>query len=156
MSSGTLLPLADFLSVDRIAVQSTASTKDAVLEHLVELALPPGPHRDGLLAEVRRREAQFTTALGDGIALPHARSQHVQSVRLSALRLVEPVAFDAADGRPVWLAFLVATPSNQPGAHLEVLRELSRVLEQREAVHDMRTAHTADELLAAIRRASAA
>jgi len=156
MSSGSLLPLADFLSVDRIAVPSTASSKDAVLEQLVALALPPGLHRDGLLAEVRRREAQFTTALGDGIALPHARSRHVPSVQVSALRLATPVAFEAADGHPVWLAFLVATPAEQPGAHLEVLRELSRVLEQRDAVEAMRAALTADELLAAIRRASAA
>lgn len=156
MSSGTLLPLADFLSVDRIAVPSTASTKDAVLEHLVALALPPGPNRDGLLAEVRRREAQFTTALGDGIALPHARSQFVHTVQLSAIRLAEPAAFDAVDGRPVWLAFLVASPSNNPGAHLEVLRELSRLLEQREVVEAMRAANSADELYDAIRRVPSA
>jgi fructose PTS system EIIBC or EIIC component len=155
MTPGTLLPLADFLSIDRIAVPSTASTKDAVLEQLVALAVPVGVRRDGLLAEVRRRESQFTTALGDGIALPHARSQHVDTVQMSALRLAEPVAFDAVDGRPVWLAFLVATPSNQPGAHLDVLRELSRMLERREVVETMRTASTADELLDAIRRASA-
>jgi fructose PTS system EIIBC or EIIC component len=156
MSSGTLLPLADFLSVDRIAVPSTASTKDAVLEHLVALALPPGPNRDGLLAEVRRREAQFTTALGDGIALPHARSQFVHTVQLSAIRLAEPVAFDAVDGRPVWLAFLGASPSHNPGAHLEVLRELSRLLEQREVVEAMRAANSADDLYDAIRRVPSA
>lgn len=152
MSSGTLLPLADFLSVDRIAVPSTASTKDAVLEHLVALALPPGPNRDGLLAEVRRREAQFTTALGDGIALPHARSEFVRTVQLSAIRLAEPVAFDAVDGRPVWLAFLVASPGNNPGAHLEVLRELSRLLEHREVVEAMRMATSAEQLYDAMRR----
>jgi len=156
MSSGTLLPIADFLSVDRIAVPSTASSKDAVLEQLVALAVPPGPNRDGLLVEVRRREAQFTTALGDGIALPHARSQFVRAVQLSVIRLAEPVAFDAVDGRPVWLAFLVASPGHSPGAHLEVLRELSQLFEQREVVEAMRVASTAGELYDAIRRGPSA
>lgn len=150
------MPLADYLSVDRIAVPSTASTKDAVLEHLVGLALPIGPNRDGLLAEVRRREAQFTTALGDGIALPHARSHFVLTVRLSVLRLATPMAFDAAHGPPIWLAFLVVSPSHNPGAHLDVLRDLSRLLEQRDAVEAMRAASTADELYDAIRHGSSA
>jgi fructose PTS system EIIBC or EIIC component len=156
MTSGTLLPLADFLSVDRIAVPSSASTKDAALEQLVALAVPPGPNRDGLLVDVRRREAQFTTALGDGIALPHARSPFVHAVQVSAIRFKEPVAFDAVDGRPVWLAFLVASPDNNPGAHLEVLRDLSLLLEQRAVVEAMRAADTADALYDAIRRAPSA
>ncbi len=140
MPTGTLLPVADHFTLDRIAVPSAAADKDAVLVELVALAMPDGPARAGLLADVRKREAQFTTALGDGIALPHARSTHVQTLQLSAVRLSSPVAFDAADGTPVSLVFLVASPSNAPGGHLDALREFSQLFNNHELIAALKAA----------------
>ncbi len=155
MTSGTLLPVADHFTIDRIVVPSTATDKDAVLAELVALALPEGPARDGLLAEVRKRETQFTTALGDGIALPHARSAHVDSLQLSAVRLDSPVAFDAADGNPVSLAFLVASPSNAPGAHLEALREFSQLFNDLELIAALKSAPDAAHFLRLLQQSEA-
>lgn len=154
-SSGTLLPLADLLSPDRIAVPSTASSKDAVLAELVSLALPEGPQRDGLLADVRKREAQFTTALRDGIALPHARSRHVTTLSLTVARPATPISFDAADGRPVEIAFLVASPADSPGVHIEALRALSRLFQDKDVMSDLRAATSAEAFLDVLRLAEA-
>jgi len=147
MLPGTLLPVADHFTIDRIAVPSAAADKDAVLAELVALAMPDGNARAGLLADVRKREAQFTTALGDGIALPHSRSAHVDRLQLSAIRLTAPVAFDAADGNPVSLAFLVASPSNAPGVHLEALREFSQLFNNHELMAALKAAPDAAHFL---------
>ncbi len=132
---------------------STADSKDALLAELVELALSAGPEREGLLADVRKREAQFTTALGDGIALPHARSRHVKQLCVTAARPAKPVAFGAADGRPVELIFLVVSPSDAPGVHLEALRTLSRLFQDHEVVNELRRAPDAEAFLDVLRLA---
>ncbi len=155
MLSGTLLPIADLLTPDRIAVHSAASDKDAVLAELVALAVPAGPARDGLLVDVRKREAQFTTALGDGIALPHARSRFVQDLQMSAVRLEVPIAFGASDGRPVELVFLVASPADAPGVHLESLRLWSHLFNDRSAMSALRLAPDAEHFREILRRAEA-
>ncbi len=155
MPPGTLLPVADHFTLDRIAVPSAAADKDAVLSELVALALPDGSARAGLLADVRKREAQFTTALGDGIALPHARSAHVHTLQLSAVRLNAPVAFDAADGNPVALAFFVASPSNAPGAHLEALREFSQLFNNHELIAALKAAPDAAHFLRLLQQSEA-
>ncbi len=155
MLPGILLPVADLLTLERITVPSSASNKDAVLAELVALAVPEGPERDGLLAEVRKREARFTTALGDGIALPHARSEFVSALHLSATRLASPVPFDAVDGTPVELAFLVVSPSNAPGAHLESLRALSQLFQNPRVIADLKLAATPEEFLRTLRLAEA-
>jgi PTS system fructose-specific IIC component len=155
MPPGTLLPVADFFTPARIALQSTASDKDAVLAELVALALPEGPERDGLLADVRKREAQFTTALGDGIALPHARSRHVDTLQLAAVQLAAPVAFGAADGVPVQLAFLVASPADAPGEHLVSLRGLSRLFDNRASMAILRSTRDVAHFLDVLRHADA-
>ncbi len=117
------------------------------------MALPPGAERDGLLADVRKREAQFTTALGDGIAMPHARSRHVSQLTLCVARPTTPIPFDALDGRPVEIAFLVASPADQPGAHIEALRSLSRLFQNTDTMTARRAAPTADEFLSTLRLA---
>lgn len=135
-------------------MNSTASDKEAVLAALVALALPAGAGREALLQDVRRREGQFTTALRDGIAMPHARSAHVESLQLAALRLQTPVAFGAADGRPIDLVFLVASPADAPGVHLEALREFSQLFADLGAMRDLRAAASAAEFHDILRRAA--
>ncbi len=149
------MPVAELLTPARIAVPSSASTKDGVLAELVGLALPQGDARDGLLADVRKREAQFTTALGDGIAMPHARSRHVSALTLCVARPGSPIPFDAADGRPVEIVFLVASPADEPGAHIEALRSLSRMFQNHDTMTALRTAPTADAFLSVLRLAEA-
>ncbi len=150
------MPVADLFFRSRIVVPCAAATKDAVIASLVELVATTENDRVGLLAEVRAREAQFTTALGDGIALPHARSRFVDTLTVAAVRLAEPVSFDASDGSPVDLAFLVVTPSSSPGAHIEALRALSSILRDPDAVGALRSAETPEVFLDVLRSAEAA
>lgn len=122
-----------------------------MLAELVGLAAPDPALRAALITEVRTREAAFPTALGDGIALPHARTAHVDGVRLAAGVMRSPIPFGAADGNPVDLFFLVLSPANAPSEHLKVLRVLSRMFTDRAAVSALREATGVAAFLSVIR-----
>ena len=68
-----------------------------------------------------KREAEGTTGIGEGIAIPHAKTNAVSSPGLAAMTLPEGVDFDSLDGRPVRLIFMIAAPDTKDNVHLEVL-----------------------------------
>lgn len=71
------------------------------------------------------REKLGTTGLGQGVAIPHGRHASVKKAVGAFIRLKEPVAFDAPDGKPVSLVFVLLVPENATGEHLEVLSQLA-------------------------------
>ncbi len=71
------------------------------------------------------REKLGTTGLGQGVAIPHGRHASVKKAVGAFIRLKEPVAFDAPDGKPVSLVFVLLVPENATGKHLEVLSQLA-------------------------------
>ena len=144
------MPLRNFLSAPRIALQLVAHSKDHVLSQLVALAAPDASVQEAVLDEVRAREAAFPTSLGDGVALPHVRTANVTSVHMSAAVLEKPMPFGASDGNLVDVFFLVLTPSHAPSEHLRILRELSRLVSNPTTVAALRSATTAGAFLATI------
>jgi len=147
--------LNDFLTPARVAVPLVAHTKDEILAELVALAAPDTPMRAMLYDEVRAREVVFPTALGDGVALPHVRSPHVDVMRLAAGVLSHPIPFGASDGHPVDVFFLVLSPAHAPSEHLAVLRALSRLLADPGTVGTLRAARTTHAFLETVRSTSA-
>jgi PTS system nitrogen regulatory IIA component len=104
---------------------------EAVLRACVDrLALPAGVDRELVLAMLAARQAQGTTAVGGGIALPHARFPLVAAVAepfVALALLAQPVPFAAPDGQPVTALFVLLTPT--PRVHLALLAALARALE---------------------------
>ena len=126
------------LSVDRIRVPLESPSKSALFRELVHLAMPEADSvtADSIVASVEQRETQLSTAMGDGLAVPHGRTPLVGEVRLAAAR-IEPIAgFDGPDGHPVRIVFLVLTPQDSKREHLRVLAGIARVMRQ----HDLRDA----------------
>ncbi|MBN1466275.1 PTS sugar transporter subunit IIA [candidate division KSB1 bacterium] len=82
------------------------------------------------LDSVLERESLGSTAIGNGIALPHARTPHIDSIVIAFVRLQEGIDFKAADGEPVRLLFLLGTPMKAVGEYLSVLEKLSKILKQ--------------------------
>jgi mannitol/fructose-specific phosphotransferase system IIA component (Ntr-type) len=142
--------LRDFLTPPRVAVQLVAEGKDHVLSQLVALASPNPAVHDAILDELRAREAAFPTALGDGVALPHVRTTHVDTVLLAAAVLAKPLPFGAADGNAVDLFFLVLSPKSAASEHLRVLRSLSRLVSEPRTVTALRTATSVGAFLATV------
>src|SRR5687767_1951191 len=124
--------LSELLQAEQIQLGLRGADKAAVLKELVELVpevrKEPG-HQELFLHALLERERLHTTAIGDGIALPHARNPMGGLLKRSVLifgRHAAGIPFGALDSKPVQMFFLIATPSLTD--HLAMLSRLSRVL----------------------------
>ncbi len=120
--------IEELLKKDRIIYNMKAKTKDEALQELVEPLNLSEERRKVVLEALRKREAIGSTGIGHGIAIPHTRSVVLDSVGLVVGRSKEGVDFDALDGEPVHLFFLLVAPPNDPGTkYLITLGEVARM-----------------------------
>ena len=128
--------LTDLLTLDRIKIPLQATSKDELLRELVALlGNGSGMDQEDILRAVREREAVLSTGIGYGVAIPHGKSAAVPDLRMAAGRTSGPVDFDALDGRPVSLFFLLVGPESAAGPHIKALSRISRVV-RREDVRE--------------------
>ena len=145
--------LVELLSADRIRVPLSARTKDAVLEELVELASRghDAKVRSAILAAVRERESVLSTGIGGGVAIPHGKTPVIDQLIVAAGITSTPVEFDALDGHPVELFFLLIGPESASGAHVKTLSRISRLLRREPLRAALRAAKSAEEFLGIVR-----
>jgi len=126
------LLLSNLLSVDRIRIPIEALDKAAVIGDMCAfLADTCGATTDEareIEDAVLERETVFSTGIGGGVAIPHGKSEAMPELVLVAGRTAEPVDFDALDGRPVRLIFLLIGPESAADTHIKVLSRIGRVL----------------------------
>ena len=122
--------LRDALEFGGIVENVAGTDKASVLRNVVaDLPLPEGFDREGLCGLLVAREANATTAVGDGIAIPHARHPMILSIERPILRLcflAQGVDFGAADRQPVRTLFVLVSPTIR--SHLSVLAKISQAL----------------------------
>ena len=149
--------LVELLSADRIRVPLSARTKDAVLEELVELAAKghDAKVRSAILSAVRERESVLSTGIGGGVAIPHGKTPVVDQLIVAAGIASTPVEFDALDGQPVELFFLLIGPESASGAHVKTLSRISRLLRREPLRTALRAAKSAEEFLGIVRSSEA-
>ena len=148
--------ITDLLRPQSIRLQAAEAHRDAVLEALIGLQAAGGHLADegAYRAAILAREAQGTTAIEAGIAVPHAKTDAVESPGLAAMTLARGVDWGALDGVPSDLFFMIASPP-QGNVHLEILSRLMVLLMDRSFADRLRAAHTPEEFLEAIDRAEA-
>lgn len=139
--------ITDLLRVEGIRIGGAPASKDEAIDQLVDLMAAEGNvvDRAGYAAAVREREAQFSTGLGDGIAIPHAKTAAVSAPGLAAMTVPAGVDYDSADGEPATLLFLIAAPEGETDTHLEVLSRLSTLLLDADFCASLRAAATPEE-----------
>jgi nitrogen PTS system EIIA component len=122
--------LAKALEVGGVHADVPAATRDAALAAVVERTpMPPSVDREFILDVLLAREHTSSTAIGDGVAIPHVRQPVVAPgapVTVSVSYLREPVPFGAPDGKPVQTVFLIVSPTVR--THLQVLAHVARAL----------------------------
>ena len=144
--------ITSLLKPEAVKIGGVASDKDDAIAKLVELMETQGNVVDveAYTEAVHARESFGSTALGEGIAIPHAKTAAVSAPGLAAMTLPEGVDYDAPDGLPTTLMFLIAAPDTKADVHLEVLSRLSMLLMDPEFCDSLRAARTAEEFLAVI------
>ncbi len=149
--------LTELLSAERVRVPLTARSKDDVLTELLDAALPRrgAAEHESVLESLRAREDVLSTGIGDGVGIPHARTPVVDRLILAAGVAAQPVDFDALDGRPADLFFMLLGPENAAGAHVRALGRISRLL-RREALREaLREAPDAESFLRVVAESEA-
>ena len=149
--------ITELLKKQSIALNADVKTKEQAIDRLISLHEAAGNitdtevYRKAILA----RESQGSTAVGGGIAIPHAKSAAVKSPALSALTVPSGIDCSALDGEKTELIFMIAAPDDED-VHLEVLSRLMTMLMDADFVKELVAAKSPDEFLAAIDRAERA
>lgn len=151
------MKIRDLLAVESIDLNGKVTGKNETLDAMVELMAKSGKindvekYRKGVYA----REEEGTTGIGEGIAIPHCKSDAVSKPGLAAMVIKDGVDFDALDGEKVSLIFLIAAPNTEDNVHLDVLSKLSVLLMDENFTSGLRNAKTVEEFLSVIDRAEA-
>lgn len=150
--------LTELLTPDRIRIPLQARTKEELLRELVHIVTGADRSEDHeeVLRAVREREAVLSTGIGHGVAIPHGKSPAVTELRMAAGTAPAPVEFDALDGQPVALFFLLVGPETAAGPHIKALSRISRLVRNDEVRSRLIASRSADEFLMALHEAEAA
>lgn len=146
------MKIVDLLKVESIDLKAKPQDKAAALEHLITLMERGGniADKEEYKACVLRREKEGSTGIGEGIAIPHAKTSAVKAPGLAAMLVQDGVDFDSLDGEPAKLFFLIAAPDTEDNVHLDVLSHLSMLLMNDDFRSELLKAGSAKEFLSVI------
>ena len=149
--------ITELLSSQSISLQAEVSTPSAVLDLLVDLHQQAGNLADmaAYKRDILAREAQTSTAIEAGLAVPHAKSSAVKKAGLAVAVLKKGVDFGALDGKPSDLFFMIAAPEDGD-LHLEILSHLMVLLMDGEFANRLRCARTPTEFIQLVDEAETA
>lgn len=137
-----MIRLEDILTPGRSLVNVPGSSKKKVLEKIAELIGQQVPDQDqqDVYEALLAREKLGSTGFGNGIAIPHCRLKGCTAPISALLHLEHPIDFDAIDGAPVDLLFVLLVPEAATDAHLELLRQIASMLDRKEVRDNLRKA----------------
>ena len=125
--------ISSLLTPSHVALDVEVTTKKALFEHVGNmLAGDQGLSRGQILDSLLARERLGSTGLGQGIAIPHGRVKGLREALGAFVRLRPPIAFEAPDGRPVNLVFVLLVPERATDTHLQILSELAQMFSDRD------------------------
>lgn len=148
--------LTSLLAPERVCVPLAARDKRGILRELVRLlADTTNANFEEVLAAVDERETVLSTGIGFGVAIPHGRSPSVSELVLACGSTPEPVGFEAIDGEPVRLFFLLVGPERCAGQHVKALGRIARLVRDEPLRARLLAARTAQEFSQALADAEA-
>jgi len=152
------MKITDLLKQEGIELNGQVKTKQEAIDKMVDLMNATGVIRDKEVykASVLKREEEGTTGIGEGIAIPHGKSDAVKAPGLAAMVVKGGVDYDSLDGQPADLIFLIAAPITEDNVHLDVLSRLSMLLMDEDFTNKLRYAKTKEEFLQIVETAEKA
>ena len=149
--------ISDLLIKDRINLDIKSSDKPSVIRELARLHEKTGVLNDydGYVKALEAREEQSSTGIGEGIAIPHAKTEFVKEPALAMGRKMSGIDYDSLDGEPATLFFMIAAPDGANNTHIETLARLSQLLLDDDFKEALEKAPTADAVLDIINKTEA-
>ncbi|WP_195341056.1 PTS fructose transporter subunit IIABC [Lacticaseibacillus paracasei] len=151
------MDIRDLLLKNVMIMDLKGTSKEAVIDEMVAKY-----HAEGIVTDeneyrqdILKREAESTTGIGEGIAMPHAKDSAVTRATVLFAKSDQGVDFNALDGQPVHLFFMIAAPEGANNEHLAALAALSSLLINPKLVADLKQAKTPDDVLALFGKAQA-
>ncbi|WFB43260.1 PTS fructose transporter subunit IIABC [Lacticaseibacillus huelsenbergensis] len=143
------MDIRDLLLKNVMIMDLKGTTKEAVINEMVDKYHAEGivTDADEYRQDILKREAESTTGIGEGIAMPHAKDSAVTRATVLFAKSAKGVDFNALDGQPVHLFFMIAAPEGANNEHLAALAALSSLLINPKLVADLKQAKTPDEVL---------
>ncbi|MEG2643860.1 MAG: fructose-specific PTS transporter subunit EIIC [Enterococcus sp.] len=144
------MDIKDLLIKDAMIMDLQATTKKAAIDEMVQKMYDAGRisdidvYKEGIL----NREAQTSTGLGDGIAMPHAKNSAVKEATVLFAKSNSGVDYESLDGQPTYLFFMIAAPEGANDTHLQALAALSRLLIDPDFVAKLKSAETPEQVQA--------
>lgn len=145
------MPLLDFLSPDAVAPALRASSKKQALHEIADQASRlVGRDEREIFDTLLQRERLGSTGIGEGIAIPHGKLAKLDGMFGLFARLEKPIDFEALDGEPVDMLFLLLAPEGAGADHLKALARVARVLREPGVHERIRAARDASALYAVL------
>ncbi|HEY9071001.1 MAG TPA: PTS sugar transporter subunit IIA [Candidatus Ozemobacteraceae bacterium] len=141
--------ISELLQENFINLDLDASSKNDAIATLSTMLTTSGKVIDcsSFVRAVLDREKLGSTAIGSGIAIPHARANTVNEVSIAFARCGKGVDFNSVDGDPVHLIFLLAAPIESGSLYLKLLARISRLLRYQDLIDDLKKAQTKEDVI---------
>jgi len=142
------ISLADYLSRENVIFDLASADKPGLLATLAAAVAEriPDVEESAVLVQLAERESVQSTGIGHGLALPHGLVPGLEGPVLLVGRVDPPAEFEALDGLPVDLVFLVLSPEDGEKLHLRLLARVARIIGRAEVLQRLRDAEGADEV----------
>ena len=144
------MKIQDLLRKDVMILDLKATSKEAAIDEMITSLVEHGvvTDFDAFKQGIMNREAQTSTGLGDGIAMPHSKNAAVKEATVLFAKSAAGVDYEALDGQPTYLFFMIAAPDGANDTHLAALAELSKYLLKDGFADQLRQVTSADEVIA--------
>ena len=129
------MKISDFLCAKAVSADLKGTTKQEIIDEMVKLLINAGAidkkFKTKLLEVLLAREALGSTAIGQGIAIPHGKTDCVNKLMAALAISKKGIDFDSLDGEPAYIFFLLIAPIDSAGPHLKALARISRLLKDK-------------------------
>lgn len=144
------MKITEFLCSKAVTADLQSTTKKEVIEEMVDLLIKGGALDKKIRSEVievlMAREALGSTAIGQGIAIPHGKCEKVKELTAALGVSKKGVNFDSLDGEPAYIFFLLVAPADSAGPHLKALARISRLLKDKYFRENLKSAKDEDTI----------
>lgn len=141
--------ITDHIKTEMMVIPMKAACKFEAIEELLDVLVANGgvDDRDQALADILAREDQCSTGLENGIAIPHAKSGAVKNIKLAFGIAPDGIDFDAMDGQPSKIFFLILAAPDQAGPHIKMLTDIAKITQSNAFRRALASCESSEEVM---------